>query len=204
MCVCVCVQARRPSSNRQQVRTFSHNSYKHDTFSFVFFRLSSFSLRWSTKERVTKQKDERRKRRGSGETPRVSFSSYWHEAQFFCLVFFFLPFVVLCMSRGNRQQSTLANKKKAVSPSVHCTYSSMNEEKKNGTLLSSKGGGKDNLPASHPYFKIKTKEVPTFRGNVKHLFSRAYCGTFSFLFFLFTYLECCFGKNTKVRHHTKR
>lgn len=130
VCVCVCVQARRPSSNRQQVRTFSHNSYKHDTFSFVFFRLSSFSLRWSTKERVTKQKDERRKRRGSGETPRVSFSSYWHEAQFFCLVFFFLPFVVLCMSRGNRQQSTLANKKKTVSPSVHCTYSSMNEEKK--------------------------------------------------------------------------
>ena len=98
-------------------------------------------------------------------------------------------------------------KKKAVSPSVHCTYSSMNvKKKKNGTLLSSKGGGKDNLPASHPYFKIKTKEVPTFRGNVKHLFSRAYCGTYFFFlsFFLFTYLECCFGKSTKVRHNTKR
>ena len=128
---------------------------------------------------------------------------------FSALFFFFPPFDVLCMSRGNRQRGTLAKKKKkAVSPSVHCTYSSMNvkKKKKNGTLLSSKGGGKDNLPASHPYFKIKTKEVPTFRGNVKHLFSRAYCGTYFFFlsFFLFTYLECCFGKSTKVRHNTKR
>ena len=107
----------------------------------------------------------------------------------FSALFFFSP---LLMSYACREETvngahSRRKKKKAVSPSVHCTYSSMNvkKKKKNGTLLSSKGGGKDNLPASHPYFKIKTKEVPTFRGNVKHLFSRAYCGTyFFFSFFL--------------------
>lgn len=110
---CVCVQARRPSLNRQQVRTFSHNSYKRDTFSFVFFSAFPLSLWGGVRKNVWQSKKTKEEKEGEVVRHREFCSALiGMKRSFSALFFFFPPFDVLCMSRGNRQRGTLAKKKK--------------------------------------------------------------------------------------------